>query len=144
VTLDGWDTHAKAFQDIKARCDILDSAWATLLTDLQKRRLLDRTLVVWMGEFGRTPRINPSKGRDHYPLAFTVVLAGGGIKGGQVIGATSIDGSQVVQRPVTPPELLATILQALQIDPTRENDTGLGGRVSLVPRGTQAVQEVLK
>jgi uncharacterized protein (DUF1501 family) len=73
---------------VRALSAVLDPAWATLMDDLQARGLLDGTLIVWMGEFGRTPRINGSAGRDHYPNAWTAVLAGGGIKGGSVVGKT--------------------------------------------------------
>ena len=79
------------------------------MVDLKERGLLESTLVVWMGEFGRTPAINPRQGRDHYPNAWSVVLGGGGIKGGQVIGKTSKDGMLVDDRPAGIPDLLATI-----------------------------------
>src|SRR5438093_9351903 len=91
------------------------------MRDLKERGLLDTTLVVWMGEFGRTPKINPQKGRDHFPLAWSTVLAGGGIKGGQVIGNTGPSGMQVEERPVTAPELMATICKAVGIDYKKEN-----------------------
>src|SRR5262249_16714542 len=87
-----WDTHLDNFENVKKLSAILDPAWATLMDDLKARGLLDSTLIVWMGEFGRTPKINQQKGRDHYPSAWSTVLAGGGIKGGQVIGKTSPDG----------------------------------------------------
>jgi RNA polymerase sigma factor (sigma-70 family) len=144
VSMSGWDTHAKAFPAIQKLSAQLDPAWSTLLTDLHKRKLLDRTVVVWMGEFGRTPRINLNRGRDHYSRSFSVVLAGGGIKGGQVIGKTSVDGMKIEQRPVTPEELMATILQALHIDPNRQTRTDQGQRVPFVPKGTKAVAEVLR
>jgi len=78
----GWDTHAGNFDALRALCGALDPAWGTLLADLADRGLLETTTVVWMGEFGRTPRINGGKGRDHYPNAWSVVLGGGGVKGG--------------------------------------------------------------
>ena len=83
-----WDTHQNNFDAVKALLGVLDPAWATLIADLRDRGLLDSTLIVWMGEFGRTPKINQSKGRDHFPNAWTTVLSGGGIKGGQAIGKT--------------------------------------------------------
>ena len=89
--------------------------------DLEQRGLLDSTLIVWMGEFGRTPKINLNAGRDHYPNAWSTVLAGGGIQGGQVVGATSAAGTQVEQRPVSAPDFIATICSALGIDPTKQN-----------------------
>ena len=97
---------------------MLDPAWAALMDDLKDRGLLDTTTIVWMGEFGRTPKINGSNGRDHFPTAWTHGLAGGGIKGGQAIGKTSKDGMAVAERPVKVPDFLATVCQALGIDPT--------------------------
>ena len=82
--------------------------------------MLDRTLVVWMGEFGRTPKINADAGRDHFPRVFNVALAGGGIKGGQVIGSSSADGTEVKDRPVTVPDLMASLCHALKVDPSKE------------------------
>ena len=89
----GWDTHTQNFDTVRSLSGVLDPAWATLMEDLEQRGLLDSTLIVWMGEFGRTPHINGQRGRDHFPNAWSTVLAGGGIKGGQVIGSTSPDGS---------------------------------------------------
>jgi RNA polymerase sigma factor (sigma-70 family) len=144
VTLSGWDTHARNFDLVKELSGKLDPAWATLLSDLEERKLLDHTLVVWMGEFGRTPHINANDGRDHWPKGFSVVLAGGGIKGGQVIGRTSKDGIKIEERPVSPPELLATIFQALNIDPAKENRSNIGGQLPLVLKGTKPIKEALK
>jgi uncharacterized protein (DUF1501 family) len=97
-----------------------------------------------MGEFGRTPRINGSGGRDHWPTCFTVVLAGGRSKGGQVIGKTSADGQRIEERPVTPAELLATVYQALGIDPAKENRSNAGQAVPLVEKGTRFVKDALR
>src|SRR5262249_12109856 len=97
----GWDTHGNNFPAVHGLCGVLDPAWAALMSDLQERGLLDTTLIVWMGEFGRTPRINPQRGRDHWPNSWSTVLAGGGIKGGQAIGKTGADGMAVTERPVT-------------------------------------------
>jgi uncharacterized protein (DUF1501 family) len=144
VTLGGWDTHAQNFDLVKKLSDKLDPAWATLLAELEERKLLDSTLVVWMGEFGRTPRINAADGRDHWPGSFSVVLAGRGIKGGQVIGRTNDDGITIQERPVSPPELMATIFQALGIDPAKENRSNIGGQLPLVLKGTKPVKEALK
>ncbi len=95
VTLDGWDTHDNNFEQVKTLSGALDAGWSTLIEDLNSRGLLDSTLIVWMGEFGRTPAINPRAGRDHYAAAWSVVLGGGGIRGGQHIGRTSPDGMQI-------------------------------------------------
>src|SRR5439155_13640405 len=97
----GWDTQQNNFDNVKSLSQVLDPAWATLLEDLKFRGLLDSTLIVWMGEFGRTPKINPQKGRDHWANSWTTVLAGGGLQGGQVVGRTSPDGMAVEDRPVS-------------------------------------------
>ena len=81
-----------------------------------------------MGEFGRTPKINPNAGRDHFPRVFNVALAGGGVKGGQVIGASNADGTEVKDRPVAVTDLLASICHSLKIDPTKENMSPSAGR----------------
>ncbi len=117
----GWDTHAQNFENVEKLCNVLDAGWSTLMTDLRTRGLLDSTLIVWMGEFGRTPKINDTAGRDHFPNAWSTVLAGGGIRGGQAIGNTGVDGEEVKDRPVQVPDLLATVVKALGIDPTKQN-----------------------
>jgi hypothetical protein len=137
----GWDTHKNNFAVTKYLVDWVDPAWAALLTDLKERGRLDKTLVIWMGEFGRTPKINKDTGRDHQWKAFTVALAGGGVKGGRVLGATSADGSQVTERPVTVADLFCTFCQALQIDARKENETPLGRPIKLVDGGS-AVKEL--
>jgi RNA polymerase sigma factor (sigma-70 family) len=143
VTMNGWDTHGDNFTAVKGLSDQLDPALATLLTDLKNRNLLDSTLIVWMGEFGRTPKINAQLGRDHWPLAFSVVLAGGGIKTGQVIGKTSVDGFKVEEGPVKPSDLHATIYQALGIDSTKEYVSNKGQKISLVEKGAKALKVLL-
>ena len=90
-----------------------------LFADLDQHGLLDTTLVVWMGEFGRTPQVNGQAGRDHFPVAWTTVLAGGGSKGGQVVGKTGKDGTAVEDRPVPVPDFMATVCKALGIDYTK-------------------------
>jgi RNA polymerase sigma factor (sigma-70 family) len=116
ITLGGWDTHADNFTAVKKLSEVLDAGWGTLMSDLKERKLLDSTLIVWMGEFGRTPRINGNNGRDHFPASFTVVLAGGGVKGGQVIGVTNADGAGVAAGAVSVPELFATIYATVGVD----------------------------
>ena len=120
----------------------VDPAFATLVADLKERGLLEKTLVIWMGEFGRTPRINANAGRDHHPLSFSAALAGGGIRGGQVIGATTDDGMQVDKRPVTIPDLFCTFCDALKIDPRKENISPLG-RPLTITHGGEPVKELL-
>jgi RNA polymerase sigma factor (sigma-70 family) len=143
VGLGGWDTHANLAGALPPLCKELDAGLATLLKDLHDRKRLGSTLVVCMGEFGRTPNINQQLGRDHWPRGFSVVLAGGDVKGGQAVGKTSADGSVIDARPVTPAELLATVYQAVGIDPAKENRTGDGKTVPLVGQGTKAVKEAL-
>jgi hypothetical protein len=139
----GWDTHAQNFTAVKQHSDILDPGWASLMQDLKDRGLLDSTLIVWMGEFGRTPKINQGQGRDHYPNAWATVLAGGGIKGGQVVGKTSPDGSTVADRPVSVPDFLATACHALGIDPMKQNQSNVGRPIRIVDKGAQSIKEVL-
>jgi hypothetical protein len=143
VTLGGWDTHNDNFDQVKSLCGLLDPAWATLLEDLDERGLLDSTLVVWMGEFGRTPGINPRNGRDHYPAAWSVVLGGGGIKGGQAVGRTSKDGLAVEERPIAVPDLMATICLALGLDPKKQNQSNVNRPIRLADPTAEPVREVL-
>lgn len=138
-----WDTHSDNFNRVEQLCGALDPAWSTLMTDLRDRGLLESTLIVWMGEFGRTPQINGRSGRDHFPAAWSTVLAGGGIEGGQVVGDTGKSGLQVEDRPVTAPELFATIFSALGIDPETENYTPEGRPITLVEDRAEPVREVL-
>jgi uncharacterized protein (DUF1501 family) len=143
VTLNGWDTHANNATGVRNLSQTVDPAWAALLTDLQERGLLATTLIVWMGEFGRTPKFGRPDGRDHWPNSFSAVLAGGGIKGGQVIGDTGPDGIAIKDRPVTVPEFLATVCEALGIDHQRSNLSNVGRPIRIVAPGTQAVKEAL-
>jgi RNA polymerase sigma factor (sigma-70 family) len=144
ITMGGWDTHANSFEDLKKLSARLDAGWASLLKDLDERKMLDEVVIVWMGEFGRTPRINANNGRDHWPFSSCAVLAGRGIKGGQVIGATNADGTKVAAHPVKPPELLATVYQALGIDPARQNMSNTGRPVRLVEKGTTPIRQALR
>ncbi len=135
VTLDGWDTHTDNFTQVEALCKQLDPSLATLTADLATRGLLDTTLVMCMGEFGRTPTINPQTGRDHWSEAFSMVLAGGGIKGGQAIGKSDDKGEQVKDKPVTIPDLYASVLTAFGIDPTFTYHTPSGRPIKLAGKG---------
>jgi uncharacterized protein (DUF1501 family) len=139
----GWDTHQNNFDGVKELSETLDPAWATLMTELKSCGLLDSTLIVWMGEFGRTPKINPNKGRDHYPNAWSTVLAGGGIRGGQVVGSTSADGTMVAERPVSVPDLLATVCRALGIDPMKQNISNVGRPIRVVDPAAKHVAEIV-
>jgi len=108
----------------------VDKAVPALINDLKRRGLLDSTLVVLTTEFGRTPRINTMAGRDHWPSAFSIMLAGGGLKKGIVVGATDKIGAHVTDRPMTPPDMAATVLSALGIDPDTMLHTPLGRPVA--------------
>jgi uncharacterized protein (DUF1501 family) len=141
VQSSGWDTHGNELPTLKKLIPPVDQGTAALLTDLKVRGLLENTLVVWMGEFGRQPRINLTAGRDHYPQAFNLALAGCGVKGGQVIGATDRLGADVVERPVTVPDLFCTFCRALGIDPRRENQSNVGRPLRVV-EGGEVVREV--
>ncbi|CAN5335581.1 DUF1501 domain-containing protein [soil metagenome] len=139
----GWDTHAGNFDRVKRLSGVLDPAFATLMTDLKQRGLLDTTTIVWMGEFGRTPKINPARGRDHFPNAWSTVIAGGGLKGGQVVGKTTADGMSVDQRAVSVPDLLATVCLALGIDFKKQNNSNVGRPIRIVDKGAKPISEVI-
>jgi uncharacterized protein (DUF1501 family) len=131
VTLDGWDSHADNHAIQRQRVRELDPAFSALLRDLRERDLLRRTVVLCMGEFGRTPKINPLGGRDHWPTGFSVALAGGGIPGGRIIGETDPDGKNKPTDPVQVADIHATVLTALGIDPAKLMATPIGRTVRL-------------
>jgi uncharacterized protein (DUF1501 family) len=136
VSLDGWDTHANNFDTLSKRLlPELDKGMASLVADLAQRRLLDTTTIVWMGEFGRTPRINQNAGRDHWPRSWSVVVGGGGMKGGQAIGATDKDGIDVVDHPVGVMDLVATMTKAMRIDLATQFTTPRGRPIKIVDGG---------
>src|SRR5262249_1881448 len=128
---------------VKRLSEVLDPAWSTLMEDLKAKGMLDSTLIVWMGEFGRTPRINGQRGRDHWPNSWSTVLAGGGIKGGQVIGKTSDDGPEVAERPVSVEAFRATVGLALGIDITKQNNSNVGRPIRIVEPPAKPIKEVL-
>ena len=138
-----WDTHRQNTMSLRdLLVPPLDRGLSALLTDLDRRGLLDSTLVVVATEFGRSPRINQMAGRDHWPGAFSIVMAGGGIKPGQVIGATDKDAASVTTRPTTPADFAATILSVLGIDPQTTLHTPVGRPVQLASGG-RPVHELL-
>jgi len=137
-----YDSHADNFSWHKGLVPPMEQAWAGLLVDLQERGLLQKTLVVWTGEIGRTPKINNRAGRDHYVRCWTTALAGCGIKGGLVYGASDRDGVEVQDNPVTEGDFFATIYQALSIDPRQENFAGVRP-IPLAPFGSRVVQDLL-
>lgn len=129
VTLSGWDTHANNHTQHNSQLAILDPAFAALIKDLRDHQLLERTVVLCAGEFGRTPNLNPAGGRDHWPVGFSVALAGGGIRGGLVIGETDPDGKPQPKDPVVIGDLHATVLTAVGINPNKINQTPIGRTV---------------
>jgi uncharacterized protein (DUF1501 family) len=143
VTLNGWDTHGGNAATVRTLSQTVDAGWSALMGDLKERGLLSSTLIVWMGEFGRTPKFPRPDGRDHWPNSFSAVLAGGGIKGGQVIGDTGPDGAAIKDRLVLVPELLATVCEALGIDHQKQNLSNVGRPIRIVAPGTKAVREAL-
>ncbi|MCH5374017.1 MAG: DUF1501 domain-containing protein [Planctomycetes bacterium] len=153
VNTRGWDMHQDLYTRLKegytgAKVPVglipsLDLALSALVTDLEECGLLDETLIVVMSEFGRTPKLNTSGGRDHWPRVFSVALAGGGIRGGQVIGASDSVGESPADRPVTPSDLAATIYRLLGIDPRRELHTPDGRPVRISPPTAEVVEELI-
>jgi hypothetical protein len=141
VEVGNWDTHDDNFNRTKDLAGQVDPGFSALVADLKDRGMLQKTLVIWMGEFGRTPRINPRTGRDHFPRAFSVALAGGGVKGGQVIGATSADGVDAKEQPVTVNDLFCSFYHALKINPHKENQA-TGGRPLKLVDGGKYVKEL--
>jgi hypothetical protein len=135
VRCNGWDTHQQNHDKVGKLASQVDPAFAALIRDLKHHGLLGSTLIVWMGEFGRTPKINPNAGRDHFPRVFNVALAGGGVRGGQVIGTSSADGMDVKDRPVSVPDLLASLCHSLKVDPTKEAMTPVGRPIKVVDGG---------
>jgi Protein of unknown function (DUF1501) len=129
VTLSGWDTHVNNHELHKKQLAILDPAFGALLKDLRDHKLMERTVVLCAGEFGRTPTVNPAGGRDHWPMGFSVALAGGGIRGGTVVGATDPGGKAEPADPVAVGDLHATVLTAVGIDPAKVNQTPIGRTV---------------
>ena len=111
------------------------------MTELDQRGLLQDTTILWMGEFGRTPAINPQSGRDHFPNAWTCVFGGGGIRGGQAFGKTSADGTEVLEGKVDVGDVLATLCHAVGVDPETENISQLGRPIKIA-EGTP-IQDVL-
>jgi hypothetical protein len=149
----GWDTHENLYTRLKegytgavkpvGLVPSLDQALSSLVDDLDQRGMLEETLVVVMGEFGRTPKLNTRGGRDHWPRVFSVLLAGGGIRGGQVIGQSDAVGEGPADRPVTPSDLAATIYTLLGIDPKLELHTADGRPVRVAPFEAEVVRELV-
>ena len=141
VTLGGWDTHQSNFVRVPERADVLDRALGTLLGDLDDRGILEETMVVVASEFGRTPRINQNSGRDHYPKAFSGLIAGGGIQGGQVYGSTDETGEEVADDFLTVPDFNATIAYGLGL-PLRKIVTSASRRPFTVAHDGEPVTKL--
>jgi len=138
-----WDTHGNNFDQVKNLAAPMDQGLAALISDLKDRGLFDSTLILCMGEFGRTPRINAGNGRDHYPNAWAAMLAGGGIKGGTIVGKTSTDGTTVESKPTSTIDLLATVCAAVKIDGDKQNMSNIGRPIRIVDRAAQPLTEIL-
>jgi uncharacterized protein (DUF1501 family) len=136
VSKGGWDTHQNNFVSLKNRLlPELDQAYAALITDLSQRGMLEKTLVLLMGEFGRTPKVNARGGRDHWSRCRFVAFAGGGVRGGQVIGKSDDQGAVPVERPVAVEDVATTIYSALGIDYTKQYRTPTGRPIHIASGG---------
>jgi hypothetical protein len=142
VTLGGWDTHVNNHEIHRARARVLDPAFAALVRDLFRRDLLERTVVLCCGEFGRTPKVNPLGGRDHWPGGFSLAIAGGGLRGGLAIGQTDPEGLKQPVRPSTVEDVHATVLTALGLDPAKANTAPATGRPIKLSAG-KLIRELL-
>lgn len=142
VTLADWDSHSDNFNRTRTLMGQLDPAFSGLLADLEQRRMLDETLILWMGEFGRTPKINGGNGRDHWTRSFCAALAGGGLHGGRVIGRTNPLGTEISDRPVSVQDLFATVYGQLGIDVTRKYMSQAGRPVRIL-EGGEPIKEIL-
>jgi hypothetical protein len=142
-----WDIHGSApFSPIECYRDQVgpnfDTAYTALLEDLHQRGMLQTTMVLAFGEFGRTPKINPAGGRDHHPACWTVLLAGGKVRGGQVVGSSDEIGYAPKDRPVTTQEIAATVYHGLGIDPATELPGPQGRPIRLVDHGVEPINEL--
>lgn len=143
VYLQNWDTHERVVAErSKKLMEQVDRGMSTLLKDLKDRGRLDSTLVIWMGEFGRTPQVNKNGGRDHFSRAWSTLMAGCGVRGGQVIGKTDANGASVADRPVSARDFMATVCKALGIDYAKTVDTPGGRPVKVVEKGATAINEL--
>jgi hypothetical protein len=142
VNRGGFDNHSNIFTAMQGHGAIMDPAIASLIGDLKAEGRLDKTLVVVLSEFGRTPRINDGGGRDHHARCFSCLMAGGGIKGGTVVGASDEDGVLPAERPVKPHDLHASICHALGVDYTKEMTTPLGRPMDLIKEGAKPISEL--
>lgn len=138
----GWDTHSENFKTLRTQVPALDCGLSALINDLYDRSMLKDVTVIMWGEFGRTPRVNMAAGRDHWPRVMQALVAGGGMKSGQVIGATDRYGGEAVDRPVHLREVFATLYQNLGIDPKRAQITDPAGRPQYLVDGKEPIPEL--
>ncbi len=141
VNMGGWDLHQNCFTSLDNKLPEMDKGMSALMEDLHQRGLLESTVVIWMGEFGRTPRINGNAGRDHFARAWSAVVGGGPIQGGLAIGETSADGSRVESQPFSSEDLMATVCQALDIS-LQTTFTSNNGRPMKIANGGQVITEL--
>ncbi|MBC7855831.1 MAG: DUF1501 domain-containing protein, partial [Pirellulaceae bacterium] len=137
----GFDVHTNAFPAMRDHGEVMDPALASLIADLAETGMLEKTMVVMLSEFGRTPKINKDEGRDHWASVFSCFIAGGGVRGGQVIGSSDEDGAEPKDRPVNVPDIHASICHALGINATKEVMTPLKRPMKLVDKG-EVVKEL--
>jgi len=131
----GWDTHAQNARNVGNLCRAIDQPWAALMEDLSASGLLDETVVIWLGEFGRTPQINANAGRDHFPRVTPAVIGGGGIAGGQVIGQTNQDGTGIEGDSYEVADLFATVLATMGVKANKEFPTDFGSMTEATDSG---------
>lgn len=141
VDFGGWDLHDDCFTRLDDKLPQLDQGMSALVSDLEERGLLDQTVIVWMGEFGRTPRINEDAGRDHYARAWSAVVGGGGLKGGLAVGETSSDGTTVETKPHSAEDLMATVCQAMGLSMQTTFTSG-NGRPMKIAGGGAPISEL--
>jgi uncharacterized protein (DUF1501 family) len=149
INYNGWDTHKQHFETMNRKLPEMDAGFATLLEDLSQRGLLDSTIVWWGGEFGRTPKVQWESpwngGRSHYGKCFCSVVAGGGFKGGQVVGASDAKGQEPAERPVEPDQLLASMYTLLGIKPDGPLPNSMGQDLKVMPvsDGAKLLTEIM-
>jgi hypothetical protein len=136
VNYGGWDHHAKIFENLDKKLPVLDQGLSALISDLDRSGLMKETLLLVMGEFGRTPKVNKDAGRDHWGRAGSLIFAGAGVTPGKIIGATDRDGAFVTERPVRPPDVVCTVYEALGINPRKELLTPEGRPVAILDQGS--------
>ena len=141
VNMGGWDMHQNCFTSLENRLPAMDKSMSALMEDLAQRGLLEDTIVMWMGEFGRTPRINGNAGRDHYARAWSAVIGGGGLNGGLAVGQTSSDGTRVESEPYSSEDLMATVCDAMGIS-LQTTFTSNSGRPMKIAGGGKVISEL--